>query len=466
MKKLIQSLSQKRIIILGFGREGQSTYRFLRKHLPDQLLAIADQQTVEHLGEDIQRLMQTDKHLISHLGPQYLNSLPDYDVIIKTPGIAITTEIALAQTRGAMVTSQTKLFFSLFRERIIGVTGTKGKSTTSSLIYHILKSAGRNVILLGNIGTPAFHYIEEDTPDRWYVFELSAHQLFDLSQSPHIAVFLNIYREHLDYYHTVETYTAAKMRITHFQTPDDYLVLNADQPELHNITTQAMTYTFSQQDDTKTIFCTDETTIISQYGGENTSIISVEDIPLRGGMNRNNVMSAVLVAQIMGISVPVITSAVHTFAPLKYRLELVGTYRDIQFYDDTLATIPEATVAAVESFPANSLGTLITGGFERGQDFRILAESIVEHHISVLILLPTTGERIWKEILAIEGNHAIPEHYGASTMEEAVGLAYKYTKPGAICLLSCASPSFGLFKDYQDRSEQYRLHIVKMGTKK
>jgi UDP-N-acetylmuramoyl-L-alanine---L-glutamate ligase len=453
MKQFIDSFKDKRILILGFGREGESTYRFLRRHFPNLPLSIADQQEVEIPG--------SDQHIKKYFGNDYLEHVFDYDVIIKTPGIKKTPILEEAEKNGAVITSQTKLFFSLFRDRIIGVTGTKGKSTTASLIYQILKKVGRDVVLLGNIGIPAFDYIDQDIPQRWYVFELSAHQLSDVTESPHIAVFLNLYREHLDYYRSFEEYHSAKKRITVFQNNHDILVFNEDQKELKDTAgaTLAKTCGFSQTNNSTAVCYIDHDAIVSTYNGQPETIIALSDIPLLGSMNRNNVMAAILVAQICTIDPKTIETAIRTFIPLEYRLELVGTYYGIQFYDDALATIPEATIQALESFPDGSIDTLIAGGFDRGQDFGDLAKSVIHHHIHTVILFPTTGDKIWEDVSVYGKSHVLPEHFMVNSMEEAVRIAYQKTETGKICLLSPASPSFGMFKDYRHRSEEYRKYI-------
>jgi UDP-N-acetylmuramoyl-L-alanine---L-glutamate ligase len=463
MEKLLESLANKRILILGFGREGQSTYRFLRKHFPNETVSIADRQPLLSFDEKTRQMISADKNSKHYFGENYLDHIGEYDVIIKTPGISKDEKIEIAEKNGIIITSQTQLFFSLFRDRIIGVTGTKGKSTTASLICHILKNAGTDAILLGNIGTPALDYADSDTGNRWYVYELSAHQLSDVRQSPKIAVFLNIYREHMDYYRTFDEYHSAKKRITLFQNNHDVFIFNADQKELQDVAgiTVAQSLGFSQLQSVASVCFVDHDAIVSLYHQKPERIISVADIPLLGAMNRNNVMAATLVGQAVSISAEIIASSICSFVPLAHRLEKVGVYRGITFYDDALATIPEAAIAAIESFPDGSIGTLIAGGFDREQDFGALARRIVEHHIKTLVLFPTTGERIRDALVHVGSSSVLPACILVHNMEEAVRVVYEKTEAGKICLLSCASPSFGLFKDYRDRSEQYKREIIR-----
>src|ERR1051325_7405163 len=227
-------LGRKSIVILGFGTEGQATYHFLRKRWADKLLSIADQRELGAFSSEVVHELENDPAVRLNFGPRYLDSLDAYscEVIIKTPGIPASTEaIARAQQSGCVLTSHSQLFLSNYpKERIIGVTGTKGKSTTASLIYHILNQAGIGAELVGNIGQPPLSLIATVRPDTFFVHEFSSHQLAEIESSPHIAVLLNIVPEHLDYYPSFEEYVSAKENITKFQTADDFLIFAADYP--------------------------------------------------------------------------------------------------------------------------------------------------------------------------------------------------------------------------------------------
>src|ERR1051325_3091637 len=227
-------LEKKSILILGFGTEGQATYEFLRKRWPDKALTIADQQNIGAFPGDLISRLQSDPAVGLNLGPRYLDSLDPYscEVIIKTPGIPASIEaIARARQSHCVLTSHSQIFMDLYpNDRIIGVTGTKGKSTTASLIHHILKQAGLPAELVGNIGQPPLMLIDSVPEGTFFVHEFSSHQLAEIETSPHIAVLLNIVPEHLDYYASFDAYVAAKENITRFQTAEDFLVLNDDYP--------------------------------------------------------------------------------------------------------------------------------------------------------------------------------------------------------------------------------------------
>src|SRR5438552_5919067 len=230
----VEERGKKAILILGFGTEGQATYEYLRKKWPDKLLSIADRQTAGEFSEDVAYGIQSDPAVMLNLGPRYLDSLDPYqcEVIIKTPGIPATIDpIVRVRKTGCILTSHSQIFLSNYpRDKVIGVTGTKGKSTTASLIHHILRHAGMPAELVGNIGYPPLALADTATDGTYFVHEFSSHQLAEIETSPHIAVLLNIVPEHLDYYANFDAYVAAKENITRFQTSEDVLIFNADYP--------------------------------------------------------------------------------------------------------------------------------------------------------------------------------------------------------------------------------------------
>lgn len=432
---IAQSLTNKKICILGFGREGISTYQYLLKHHALERITVADKLTQSELSPVARELVQAHPPGATFWGADYLSSLENVDLVILTPGIpAHLPEIIAAQKLGVIFTSQTDLFLQSFSARTIGITGTKGKSTTSSLITHILKTAGHAVELVGNIERPVFDFWDFDSPDKLYVYELSSHQLSGITVSPHIAVFLNFYPEHLDYYPSVEDYFTAKARITSLQKPEDVFIYNSASPALVKLgsSSPAHKLAFSPTDKLPPDWMTS----------------------LLGQHNVTNISAATLALREIGLSDLEIKNGLASFQSLKYRLESIGIYRGIEFYDDALATLPEAAIAALDALMPR-VTTLIAGGHERNQDFTNFARKIIEVRIKTLILFPPTGERIEAEIKKLQPINMLT-CYHVNTMAEAVKLGYLHTKAGEICLLSAGAPSFGIFKDYKDRSDQYR----------
>jgi len=430
---LLSELKDKKILLLGFGSEGQDSFLFLRKHFPEKSLGIADKKEFEELPQEAQQMLNKDNKVMLYFGPDYLKQLNKYDVLIKSPGIppaVLKPYLKKKQT----LTSVTNIFFANCPGQIIGITGTKGKSTTSSLIYEILKKGGVKAHLVGNIEEPPFQFLEKATKDDVFVYELSSFQLQDIRQSPHIAVFLNLYPEHLDYHRTFKAYAEAKANITKFQTKKDYLIFNELNEAVSKLAKNSKAQKIPFRPTTK----------------KSTSFIA-------------SPLPALLVAELLGIPKEKVLKGISRFKPLPHRLELVGKLEGITFYNDSLATIPEATTAALDAL-GKDVSTLIVGGFDRGIPIGHLADRIGKSGIQTLVLLPDTGEEIWRQVAKTKLSNPL-HHFFASNMPGAVKLCYRHTPKGKICLLSPAASSFNLFENYKDRGNQFKK-FVKLYAKK
>jgi UDP-N-acetylmuramoylalanine--D-glutamate ligase len=426
-------LYKRSILILGFGTEGQATYEFLRSKWPTKELNIADQRELQDFPHDVARKLQTDPAATLNFGQRYLDSRAE--VIIKTPGIPASK----IKRSGSKITSHSEIFLSNYpREKIIGVTGTKGKSTTSSLIYQMLRRGGLPAELVGNIGQPPLARLRKAFPESFFVHEFSSHQLAEVETSPHMAVLLNIVPEHLDYYSSFEEYVSAKENITRFQTAEDFLIFNPAHPILNAIAgrTKAALKPFHTNDD---------------------EVRGLGTIPLVGKFNLENVMAAITAASLAGVGQEAIHAALKEFRPLPHRLEPVGTFNGVTFYDDSIATVPDATLAALDAL-GTDVQTLILGGHERNLDFTDFGKRLPPN-IRTVILFPSTGERIWQAIRENSQNKPLPSAFSVTSMEEAVRTAYAETDHGKICLLSPASPSFGMFKDYRERGDTFKTFV-------
>ncbi|OHA63073.1 MAG: UDP-N-acetylmuramoylalanine--D-glutamate ligase [Candidatus Wildermuthbacteria bacterium RIFCSPHIGHO2_01_FULL_48_25] len=412
----VQDLKDKKILILGFGREGKDTLLFLRKYFSKKKIGIADQKQ----------------------GSGYLKKIKDYDVIIKSPGVP-NWKIAPFLKKKQVVTSQTDIFFSECPGTIIGVTGTKGKSTTASMIYGVLRSGGVRAHLLGNIGEPVLSHLAKAKPEDVFVYELSSFQLENLRKSPHIAVLLNVYPEHLDHHQSHAKYAWAKARIAMYQTPTDFLIYNQDSKVVSTIAKLSKAQ--------KLPFKLGPTKLSTTWSGQVSRPVLASVKPAR------------IVGELFGIPKQKIERAIKNFKPLEHRLEKVGEWKGITFYNDSLATIPEATVAALDALGTN-VSTLIAGGYDRGLDMKKLGERIKKSNIKTLILFPTTGTKILQSI------KRPPQSFFAKDMKEAVRLAYLHTPKKKICLLSPAASSFNMFKDYKDRGEQFKKWVAYYGKRK
>ncbi len=440
----LENLKNKNILILGFGKEGTDNYLALRKLFKGKVLGIADKKDFGDFLPKIQKFLKSDKKLKLYFGKNYLNHLKDYNLIIKTPGIPKKV-IEPFLKKDQKVTSQTEIFLENCRGTIIGVTGTKGKGTTASLIYQLLKTANRKVKLVGNIGKPVFQTLLKSKKDDIFVYEMSSHQLENLKISPRIAVFLNLYPAHLDYYKNFKEYKKAKENITLYQKKDDYFIYNKTQKELRELAKKSKAK--------KIPFGKKEIKNLEK-------ILTRKEIPLKGNFNILNIAAAVSVAKLFKIPRPIVKKAIKSFKPLPHRLEYVGKYKGIEFYNDSLATVPQAVLAAIEGL-GNNVKTLISGGMDvKGFEFSQLARKILESKINNLILFPDTGKKIFQEILKLKKREKdIPKIFFVSSMKEAVGIAFDKTKRGEICLLSPGSPSFNLFRDYKERGDLFKKFV-------
>jgi UDP-N-acetylmuramoylalanine--D-glutamate ligase len=441
----VENLKNKKILILGFGKEGKDTLNFLSKVFPDKTFGVADKDKNCKLKIENLKL----KKVKLHFGENYLEALKDYDLIIKSPGIPIHLPEIEEAFREGKITSQTEIFFENYKGKIVGITGTKGKSTTASLIYKILKEGKLNVKFGGNIGKPVLNYLISSKENEVFVYELSSHQLYNLKISPHIAVFLNIYPEHLDYYKDFNEYLMAKANITLWQRRNDFLIYNFKDKNLRKIANKSKA---------KKIPIKDYSKVLKQIG--------IKKLPFYGKFYGLNIACAIEVGKIFGINKEKMKKVIENFKPLPHRLEYVGKFKGIDFFNDSLSTIPQTTIAALDSL-GEKVQTLILGGYNRRLSFKGLAKEIIKKKIKNLILFPDTGKIIWDEILKETKNKPRFENvFFIDNMKDAVKASFKVTQKNKICLLSPASPSFGIFKNYKERGDLFKKYIRIYGRNK
>jgi UDP-N-acetylmuramoylalanine--D-glutamate ligase len=453
----------KRVAVLGLGVENVPLIPYLIEEGAE--VVALDEHTKEELGETYKKIADLPVHF--RLGPHYLDHLEDFEVIFRTPGWKVTTKkkvLDVAKRSHIEVTSAIKLFFERCPAKIIGVTGTKGKGTTSTLIYEMLKAQGKKIWLGGNIGEmrdakPALSILPEIRPDDLVVLELSSFQLEDLDRSPHIAVVLSVTPDHLDYHKTFLNYLSAKKQIVRHQNPDDFAVLNADSVTSMEfaVETDAQVVTFSTKKEVeKGAFLAGESMFLNADGRpvelDKTSVLKIP-----GPHNVTNALAASLATYLAGVDVSSIKKVLETFRGLPHRLETFMTKKDVRFVDDSYSTNPETTIAAVRSFRVPI--TLIVGGSSKKADFtelgRVVAkESSVKH---VVLLGNTESRRIRAAIEAhMDKKGHVPQFYPTGSMEEAVEVAAKVTEKGGVVLLSPAAASFDLFRNYKERGELFQ----------
>ncbi len=439
-KKIINKLENKNIAILGFGREGKSTYNFIRKYLPTLHLTIIDKNPVD-LVDDFTTIIT---------GDSYLDNLGDYDLIIKSPGISLKDiDITLFKDK---ISSQVELLLEVFRDNIIGVTGTKGKSTTSSLIYSVLKDQGKDTYLLGNIGTPVFDQIENYNKDTILVVEMSSHQLEFIKTSPHIAIILNLYQDHLDHAGSLEHYHANKMNIFKFQTTDDYTIYSEDNvylsEQIKAYPYQGKKYPISFAQDTL-VHLVDNKIYL-----ENELLYTDSKRNLLGEHNLKNIMFVMTVCKILNLDLAKAKETIVNFKGLKYRMEYIGTYDGISYYNDTIATIPEATISAIKAI--GNVDTLIFGGLNREIDYSQFIEFLNSSAVNNFICMPTTGYLIGKKM----EENTTKNIYYAKDLDEAYHLAVEKTSKGMSCLLSPAAASYEFYKNFEEKGHAFELLVT------
>jgi len=441
----------KRIAILGFGREGKALLLWLIKRYPSQRFCVADSGSIDTKEFDFQTKMVEWR-----TGPDYLSGLEIFDLIIKTPGIPMR---ALNHIKRERITSQTELFLNIFGKQIIGITGTKGKSTTTSLIFHILGRYNYNTLLTGNIGIPPFSIFEHITSDSPIVMELSSHQLELVNHSPHISVFLNVFEEHLDHYESYADYQQAKYRIARFQEQNDFFIYNRDDDRIRSLISKdpfpGNGIPFGSESEKDGVSIIDRSIVYKKNGVAVVLVKDVNQSPLKGRHNRFNLMAAVAACYLWGVPVETIESSINDFKALEHRLEPLGTIGGIEFYNDSISTVPEATLAAVESL--GKVHTLLLGGFDRGIDYRKLL-ILKEETVHQLLFTGGAGQRmmtLFEEGARFQGKMSFFEDFA-----QMVSYACKNTPKGAICLLSPAAASYGQFTNFEHRGQEFRNLIM------
>ena len=445
--KILEKLNNKNIAILGFGKEGKSTYNFIRRY-SNQTLTILDKNDILKNNE----YLKEDKNLKIITGDTYLNNLEQYDLIIKAPGIALL-DIDLKNIEDKL-TSQLELILEVNKKNIIGITGTKGKSTTTSLLYNIIKDQNENTFLLGNIGNPILDYIEKFNEESILVIEMSSHQLEFVHQSPHIGVILNLYQDHLDHTGTLEKYHNDKMHMFKYQDESDIGIYDGQNEYLINLVNKnkykSKLYNFKVNEkadiyvENNKIYYNNE---IIYDGNQQRNLI--------GSHNLKNIMVTLLITKLLNLDIEKATKVVNKFNPLEHRLERVGTYNNITYFNDTIATIPEATINGINGL--GNVDTLIFGGMDRNIDYSKFIEFLKTSNITNLIGLPETGHKICKILKEKNTNKNI---YIVETIDEAVDIADKQTKKNHICLLSPAASSYNKFKNFEEKGNYYK-NVIK-----
>jgi len=450
---LYQLINKKTVLLLGFGREGESTYKIIRKYFPDFLITIADKDENKINKSDV---LKRDELVNLIVGEDYLKNINKFDVIIKTPGISLNNLKIVVNPNN--ITSQTNIFLNVYSKQVIGITGTKGKSTTSSLIFNIIHAYTNNSLLVGNIGIPPFDMIDMIDNDTIIVCEMSSHQLEYLSKSPHIAILLNLFQEHLDHYKDYKDYQLSKFNITKYQNEKDYFIFYKDDKLINSLINA------HQSKCNQLAYSLNNKVENGAFEFDNKIWFVCNNIPsmaydvsdkryLKGDHNLLNIMAAIIACKLKQIPEEYIQKGINDFKGLEHRIEFVGKFNGIDYYNDSIATIPEATIEAVKTL--KNVNTIILGGFDRGIDYSDLAVFLINSEIEHLLFIEKAGLRILLEIKKLN-RKKVQQFYIVNTLAEAISIAQSKTKKNKTCLLSPAAASYGMFINFEERGTVFK----------
>ena len=439
-------LRNQRVLVVGLGKSGVASALFLADR--GARVAVSDAKSQEQLREEIPLLL--DHGISVETGQHGERTFRDQDLIVVSPGVAFDVpQLVHARERGIPVIGEVELAVRFLKGRIIAITGSNGKTTTTTLVGEILSAGGRKALVGGNIGTPAITFVDRATDDTWLVLEISSFQLETIdSFHPHVAVVLNVTPDHLDRHHTFENYVRAKTRIFENQSSGDFAVLNADDEACVAMAkgVKAARLWFSRVREVESgAFVRQKQILWRDERGERT-LMPLDEIQLKGTHNVENVLAAVCVGMLAGVDPAQIRAAVAAFKAVEHRLEYVATVRGVEYYNDSKATNVDATIKALESFPGRI--HLILGGKDKGSDYTLL-NNLLRQRVKRVYTVGAAAAKIESQIRGAE-------IVSAGTLEAAVRRAGESAVPGDIVLLAPACASFDQFTSYEHRGHVFK----------
>jgi len=441
-------LKNKRVLVVGLGKSGLAAARFLKTL--GARVTVSDARPATLIAELSELL---DQGFMVEAGSHGLLTFRRQDLIVVSPGVPMSTpELKQVRAMGAHIIGELELGFEYLKGEVVAVTGSNGKTTTTSLIGEILKAAGRATLVGGNIGRPVTAMVEESTAESWSVLEVSSFQLETVEMfRPRIALVLNITPDHLDRHGTFEVYAGLKARITEFQTAEDFLVLNGEDKETQMIAakTKAQVYWFSGRRPMKQgAFVHGESILfVPREGAKPEPVMPVAEISLAGAHNVENVLAAVCAAKLAGVESETIRAAVRDFKAVEHRLEFVREVGGVRYYNDSKATNVDATMKAVEAFAGGI--HLILGGKDKGSDYRVL-EPLLRERVKTVITIGSAAEKIEHQL------DGVVKIERAETLQRAVAYAHEVAAAGDTVLLAPACASFDQFENYEQRGRVFK----------
>ena len=453
LEEFNKNLFNKKVAIIGLGVSNIPLIDYM--YDKKAKVTVFDDREEEKIPKEIINKIKEYKFETS-FGKNNLSKLKGFDIIFRSPSCMPTKpELEEEAKRGAKVTTEIEMLMEMCPAKIIGVTGSDGKTTTTSLIYEILKKAGYNTYLGGNIGTPLFTKLEEMKSEDIVVLELSSFQLMGMKISPHIGVITNITPNHLNIHKDYEEYIDAKKNIFKYQNENDIVILNYDNEITRNAAKEAMSKVvfFSHKEKLENGFIVDEKIIKECEDDIRKHIIDTKDIILRGEHNFENVATALAATKTL-VSQDIAVKAIKEFKPVEHRLEFVRELDRVKCYNDSVSSSPTRTIAGLSSFDEEII--LIAGGYDKNLDYTPIAKPIVEK-VKKLILIGQTSNKIYECVKSeAEKQNVKIDIYMCSSLKETVTLAKRIAKPSQVVLFSPASASFDMFKNFADRGEQFK----------
>jgi UDP-N-acetylmuramoylalanine--D-glutamate ligase len=442
----MMELKDKRVLVVGLGKSGVASALFLKAH--GARVTVSDTKSGDDLRNEIPTLL--DHGITVETGGHGERTFREQDLIVVSPGVPVDAPLLVqARALGETVIGEIELAAQFLPGAIVAITGSNGKTTTTTLTGEILAAGGLAVLVGGNIGTPAISLAEHAKPESVIVLEVSSFQLETIqSFHPKVAVVLNVTPDHLDRHRTLEYNVDAKARIFENQSGDDFAVLNADDPTCAAMAarTKAQVFWFSRQKEVKQGAWVRAGNILFRNGAKQQELMQISEIPLRGAHNLENVLAAVCAAALMGCEPEKIRGAVREFKAVEHRLEFVATIRGVDYYNDSKATNVDATIKALESFPANI--HLILGGKDKGSDYTALND-LLRQRVKRVYTIGGAAAKIESQIKDVEVVHA-------ETLESALRRANAVAEAGDVVLLAPACASFDQFKNYEERGRVFK----------
>ena len=473
LEEFSKKLKASKVAVIGLGVSNMPLIKYLNNLNAN--IVVFDKRDLEKIDNNIIKYLR-ENNIVGNFGEKYLENLKGFDIVFRSPSCRPDTQELLEEKkRGAIITSEIEMVVKLCPGKVIGITGSDGKTTTTSLIYEILKKANYNCYLGGNIGTPLFDKLPDMKKEDIIVLELSSFQLMDMEVSPNISVITNITPNHLDIHKSYEEYIDSKKNIFKFQIENDILVLNYNDEIVKNFEKEAKgkVVFFSKESKLENGVMLNDDIIKYAENGIRRQLLNVKDVKLRGRHNYENICTAIAATYTLA-DFDIIVEAVKEFKGVEHRIEFIKNINGVKWYNDSIGSSPTRTIAGLRAFDEDVV--LIAGGYDKHLDYTPLAKPILEK-VSTLILLGQTAKKIENSVkneveklngeIYEENNHQLLKYnidnvekiiklYMVDSLEKTVEIAYKEATNKDVVLFSPASASFDMFKNFMERGEKFK----------